>query len=224
MKTVNLLPNWYIAERRARRTFQLQMIGVFAGTAVAAAALVGLRVDVSHLDHESTTLAAQVAARRGVTIELAHNEEQLRKMERQQVACRDVGVPVPMSRVTQQVLNNLTPGTALSDFAIDVHQGLGKAGDSGGADDAKPGQVAQLTIDGIAPDSVRIAQLVGKLSANPLFSEITLNFSRTELIRDYSVKRFEILLQLDLNQLAIPDAADDGATARNTTAGGPNAG
>jgi hypothetical protein len=219
MKTVNLLPDWYLNERRRSRALRTQLMAIGTATVLGAACLAVLQWQTGRMARTAGQLAAEVAAGQSVVAQLAANEEKLHRMEAQQAAFRDVGVPVPMSRVAQQILNNLTPGEALCGFTIDVHSEAQHSG-GGTSGKAKMSDVAHLTIDGIAPDSVRIAQLIGKLSANPLFSEITLNFSRSELLRDYAVKRFEILMQLDMDQLAIPDTAPDVSTAARCHAPG----
>jgi hypothetical protein len=116
-----------------------------------------------------------------------------------------------MSAVIQQIQNDMTAGMALANVAIDVRsqpiKGSGFVGDT--KHPPRYHDVAYLTVVGIAPNDVQIAQFIGKMSANPLFGECALNFTRTDLIGDYIVRRFEIQMQMDLEPLATetPDTA-----------------
>ena len=49
------------------------------------------------------------------------------------------------------------------------------------------------------------ASLVGKISQNRLFSDVSLNYTHTELLADRSIRRFEIQMTMDLDRLAVDD-------------------
>ena len=55
---------------------------------------------------------------------------------------------------------------------------------------------------------------IGKLSTNPLvFRGVSLNYTRTEILRDYGVRRFEIQMQMDLDPLLSAEDPDPPAVA-----------
>ena len=112
-----------------------------------------------------------------------------------------------MSAVIQQILNDMTMGMSLSHVGIEVHaeavKGSGILGDM--LHPPRTHNVAHLVFVGVAPNDVLIAQMVGKISQNPLFSDVSLNYTHTELLVDRSIRRFEIQMSMDLDRLAVDD-------------------
>src|SRR5579862_7325632 len=108
-----------------------------------------------------------------------------------------------MSSVLRQLQNDMTPGMALSRAAVDVRleaiRGSGFVGDP--SNPPKYQNIARLTIAGIGPNDMQISQLMDKLAKNPLFTEVTLNYTKPELLKDYNIRRFEIQLQINLDRL-----------------------
>ena len=180
------------------------------------------------LDAKEPLTVAGVEALVQQTKEIGDPQDQLQKdiaelkrLENMQVAYRELGNTVPMSAVIQQIQNNMTEGMALSHVSVDVHSEALKGSPFVGAKSApRLHEVAHLTVVGIASNDVHIAQLIGKLSGNPLFTDVSLNYTRTEILRDYSVRRFEIQMQMDLDPLAAedPDASPAAPSTQPATA------
>jgi hypothetical protein len=112
----------------------------------------------------------------------------------------------------QQIQNDMAPGMALSRLALDVRseaiKGVGFVGDV--KNPPKYHDVAHLTVVGVAQNDTQIAQMIGKLSANPLFADVSLNYMHKEVLREYQVRRFEIQMTMDLDRLSVesPGAAE----------------
>ena len=108
-----------------------------------------------------------------------------------------------MSAVIQQLQNDMTPGMALSNVLIDVRsepvKGCGFVGDT--RNPPRYHDVAHLTVIGMAPDDRQVAQLIDSVSKNPLFADVTLDFTRTGALHNYPVRKFEIQLAMDLEPL-----------------------
>ncbi len=67
---------------------------------------------------------------------------------------------------------------------------------------------------------MQIAQLIGKVSTNTLFSDVSLNFTRTEILSEHSIRRFEIQMEMELERLATED--QERSPVRAATTGGDN--
>jgi hypothetical protein len=218
MKTVNLLPAWYLVIQRQRRKFQLQISLLLLLCVLMAAWVYVARLQTAQLIRRRDDVTQRAQLVRNLASDLAKSRITLQKYEDLQSAYKELGNTIPMSCVTQQLLNDLTPGMALSRIVIDVQAEPVKSNTpNDGRRVQKFRNVAQITVMGVAPNDVLIAQFIGKLSANILFSDVALSYSRTEILRDCMVRRFEIQLRMDLDRLG--NRPDDPQTAQ---AGGSN--
>ena len=224
MKTVNLLPQWYLDRQRQRRHMNMHLaLMVVVGVVLAGWALTQQR-ELATLKAQRSDLVRQAAGLRDLTPDLQRNDLELKRLHNLQVAARELGNTVPMSAVVQQILNNMTPGMALSHVAIDVHSDPFKMDGRIASDPRHPPRfhdVAHISVSGVAPDPMLIGQLIGRLSTNGLFSDVALNFSRAELLHDYDVRRFDILLNLDLDRVngQMPDETTDAGSGGADHAG-----
>ena len=85
----------------------------------------------------------------------------------------------------------------------DPVKGSGNVGDV--RNPPKYHDVAYLTVEGIAPNDGQITHLIGKLSTNPLFADITLDYIRVGTLNTFLVTRFEIKTKMDLDRLTNED-------------------
>ena len=224
MKTVNFLPDWYRQQQRQGRNLRLHLgVMVLLGTAIAGARFLADE-HVASLAAARTEYAEQANRVGDPTPELEGKRAELKRLENIQLAYRELGNTIPMSSVVQQILNDMTLGMALSRVGIEVHseaiKGSGILGDV--VHPPRTHNVAHVTVVGVAPNDVLIAQLVGKISQNPLFSDISLNYTHTELLVDRSIRRFEIQMTMDLDRLAVDDGSGGGnppQQAQNGTTG-----
>ena len=224
MKTVNFLPDWYRQQQRQGRNVRLHVgVMVLLGTAIAGARFVADE-HVASLAAERTQYVEQANRIGDPTPALEAKRGELKRLENIQLAYRELGNTIPMSAVTQQVLNDMTMGMALSHVGIEVHteaiKGSGILGDV--LHPPRTHNVAHITFVGVAPNDVLIAQLVGKISQNTLFSDVSLNYTHTELLADRSIRRFEIQMSMDLDRLAVddgPGGAKPTQQAENGTTG-----
>ena len=224
MKTVDFLPDWYRQQQRQRRNVRLHVgVMVLLGAAIAGVRLLG-NGHVESLASTKNELMEQVQRMGDPMPELEAKRAELKRLENIQLAYRELGNTIPMSAVVQQILNDMTVGMALSHVGIEVHseaiKGSGILGDV--VHPPRTHNVAHVTFVGVAPNDVLIAQLVGKISQNPLFADISLNYTHTELLADRSIRRFEIQMSMDLDRLAVDDGQGKGnppEQAKNGTTG-----
>jgi len=207
LKNINLLPTWYTQDQHQRKVLRLQFMLLLALGGVMGGWLMYAQRDLITLRQQHDTLAQRASMVGDLNAQLSARRTDLAKLENLQLAYRELGHTVPMSLVVQQLQNDMTTGMALSKITVDVRseaiKGTGNIGDA--KNPAKFREIARLTVVGIAPNDTQIAQLIGKVSQNPLFSEVALNYTRTEILRDYNVRRFEIQMNMDLDRLSIDD-------------------
>jgi hypothetical protein len=208
MKTVNLLPEWYLHQRRQKRRTQMHVVAMLL---IAGALATGNVVCVRHAQEMRDQHAALLAKLEKVPDQDAlvkTRQAELEKLQNIQLAYQELGSPVPMSAVIQQIQNDMNPGMTLSQVAIEVQPEAVKGSGFVGDNKAPPKfhDVARLTVVGVSPNDEQVVHLIQKLSGNPLFGEVSLNYTRNETVRDYSVRRFEIHMQMDVEQLGTEDS------------------
>ena len=213
MKPVNLLPDWYLQERKQSRSLRVHFgLMVLLGAAMLGWHFLGAgRITAERQVRDQ--LANRAALVGNLSADIGKTDAELRRLKNLQLAYRELGSTIPMSALVQQIQNDMTRGMALSRFSVDVRpepiKGASFIGEAKGP--PKYHDVAHLTIVGVAPNDVQIAQLIGKVSSNPLFADVSLNYTRTEILRESSVRRFEIQMTMDLDRLPSEDPADRAA-------------
>jgi hypothetical protein len=169
--------------------------------------LAGANAFATHYVSDLTGRKAALNTRLGETVDpepqLRTRRAELEHLQNVQLAYQELGSPIPMSAVIQQIQNDMTQGMALSNVSVEVQpeavKGSGFVGDP--KNPPKLHDVARLAVVGISPNDAQIAQLIDKLTANPLFTGVSLNYTRTENVREYAVRRFEIRMEMDVEQL-----------------------
>jgi hypothetical protein len=203
MKNVNLLPAWYLQQRRRQRNLKLHVfvMMLIGGVMVGLSLLGGERVAKLNRQHEQ--IALRLDSTPNPEAQLRKVKVDLQRLQDLQKARQELGNTVPMSSVIQQLQNAMTPGMALSNIAIDVQpqpiKGSGVVGDQ--RNPPRYHEVAHLTLTGVAVEDRNIASLFKELTNNRLFSDVTLNYNRTGALRGYPVRKFEIQLSMDLEKL-----------------------
>jgi hypothetical protein len=225
MKTVNLLPDWYLLQQQQKRNLRLH-IAVMVGLGLCAFGFTFVaRQRIATLSAERSALAAKANEVGDPDPKLQIQQTELKRLNNLELAYRELGNTIPMSAVIQQIQNDMTPGMALSRVMIDVHaepvKGSGFVGDT--KHPPRNHDVAHIGVVGVAPNDVQIAQLIGKISTNPLFTDVSLNYTHTELLNERSIRRFEIQMEMDLERLVTQDE-DAGKLRAQNTGGADHAG
>jgi len=207
MKTINLLPAWYLQQQRHKKSLRLQGGAmILLGAVMFGAALLGRR-HLAGLETQSAQLAARLGEIDDPGPELQRQQANLRRLEELKLAHRELGKPIPYSKVIQQVQNAMTAGMALSNVGIDVHsdpvKGSGFVGDP--HNPPRYHDMARISIVGIAPQNEQISHFLGKVSGNPLFTDVTLDYTRAGTLEGFSVLKFEIQMSMDLERLTAQD-------------------
>lgn len=202
MKRVNLLPAWYIRQQHERSRLRVRFTLLVCGMLTLVAWIGFQKSHMASLERRQAMLLAQLNELHHVDADLAAAKSELNKAEVLRAAYHELGPTVPMSALLQQVQNDLEPGMMLSRVSIDVRdESPRQVGPVDVKSRPKPRPIARVTAVGFAPNDVLIANVIGRYSANPLLSEVTLNYSRPEVVQDYAVRRFEIQMVIDLSRL-----------------------
>jgi hypothetical protein len=211
MKTVNLLPGWYRLQQRRQKNIRVHIgVMLLLGVAMSGTVVLGLE-HRSNLYRQRNAIAATLQTIGNPEPELRRLKTDLKRLVDLRFARAELGNTIPMSAVIQQLQNDMTPGMALSSVSVEVRsepvKGSGFVGDV--HNPPRYHDVAHLNITGIAPNDMQIAQLIDKISRNPLFSDVTLDYTRTGELQRFPVRKFEIQIGMDLERLTseAPDTA-----------------
>jgi hypothetical protein len=212
-KTVNLLPAWYrreLLQRKRLRTYLGAML------VLGAALVVTAQVSKAHLAKvraEHATLAGRASVVKDVTPEIEEIRGELERLGERQRACRELGPTVPVSKLAQQIFNNMSEGMSLSRLSVEVRneavKGTGNVGDK--QNPPRYHDVAHLVVVGVAPVDAPVNAMFARLSDNVLFSDVSMTYLRREILKDYEVRRFELQMTVDLDRLSIetPESAEE---------------
>ena len=180
------------------------------GVAMSGAVVLGLQ-HRARLYRQRDVLATALQTVGDPEPELRSIKADLKRLVDLRFARAELGNTIPMSAVIQQLQNDMTPGMALSNVVVEVRsepvKGSGFVGDV--HNPPRYRDVAHLNVMGIAPNDVQIAQLIDKVSRNPLFSDVTLDYTQTGELQHFPVRKFDIQISMDLERLTseAPDSA-----------------
>ncbi len=213
MKNVNLLPGWYLQQRRQQRNLKLHVVAMMLiGGVMVGLSLLG-RQRLASLNSQHQAVATELSLTPDPEANLRTVKASLQHLQDRREARQELGNTVPMSSVIQQLQNAMTPGMALSNLAIDVQpqpvKGSGVVGDQ--RNPPRYHEVAHLTVGGVARDDRQIAQLFKDLTNNHLFTDVMLDYNRPGALQGYSVRKFEIQLSMDLEKLITQTPETSGA-------------
>ncbi len=208
MKNVNLVPQWYQRQQRRKRNLRIHVGLMLAVGGLMLGARFVAQQRITSIDHTRDSLRQTLSSLPNPSRELQAKQADLKRLEDLRLARRELGNTIPMSAVIQQLQNDLTPGMALSNVLIDVRsepiKGSGFVGDT--KNPPRYHDVAHLTVVGLSPDNRQVDQFIDSASKNPLFSDITQDYTRTGGLHNYPVRKFEIQLAMDLEPLTAQTA------------------
>jgi len=200
--SIDLLPDQIRARGQA---------GVVAGWYVGAimAVVVLLAVSATHarfrLSHargqlyEAEQRASPVIAgethARALWVQLRERRQFIERYER-------TALPLEMSQVLATVVNDLPVNVTLD--RIDLVAGVrhtGRSARSRGADDEAGPRPRVLTgeIRGFAATDADIAEIVARMESRALYEHVSLDFSRTRVVRERGAREFRISFLIDLD-------------------------
>ena len=115
-----------------------------------------------------------------------------------------VAPPLDVSAITATIINELPDSVSLDRIDIDLgaHQPV-RTSRSRGKSDKIENAPRALTceIAGFAQSDEQVAQIVDRLSAQPPFEKVSLDFSRTRTVREKTAREFRLSCRVDLEAL-----------------------
>jgi hypothetical protein len=210
MKTVNLLPGWYLQHHRQSRNLKLHVMAMLVLAGVMFGAWTAGQKNVQVQNQKRDVLEARLAGIPDPQGLLRESQAKLQYLENRKKACSELGKTIPMSCVLQQLQNDMSKGMALSRVYVEIRPDAVKGSGLVGNENNPPKyhDVAYMSVEGVAPNDVQITQFWQRLSLNPLFSDVNLDYTRSGTIQSYMVRKFELKLKMDLERLTTenPDA------------------
>ncbi|HEY4329706.1 MAG TPA: hypothetical protein VGN88_08210, partial [Phycisphaerae bacterium] len=120
MRTVNLLPGWYLQQQRRQRNIRLHIGAmILIGAGIFGATILSQQ-QLGKLGRQRNGLADSLRQVGDPDGELRKLKTKLQGLEDLRSARQELGNTIPMSAVIQQLQNDMTPGVALSNVSIDV--------------------------------------------------------------------------------------------------------
>lgn len=222
MKTINLLPGWYLQQHRQKRRLRLHALAMIAlaGAFFGAWSLGQKNLALQYQRRDALT--AQLAAITDPQPALRQQQARLQYLENRKRACSELGKTIPMSCLIQQLQNHMTAGMALSRVYVEIRpdpvKGSGVVGDA--HNPPRYHDVAYMSVEGIAPNDVQITQFWEALSSNPLFADVNLDYTRSGTLQAYMVRKFELKMKMDLERLTTENPDGDAARKHALADGG----
>lgn len=219
---IDLMPSATRARAESRmRTGRIIAIGL---AVVAVLVLVTTHAHMQ-LDRARDALATtEERANSALATEARANElrAQIAELETMIGRYERIAMPFDVSSLMSSLVNELPSGVTFD--RVDLHAGAKRAvrtARSRGTEDDEeaPPRVMTVELAGFAPDDRSIAEYVTRLETHPLFEKVSLDFSRTRVIRERTAREFRLSLVVDLERRydVAPTAA---ATATTEEEGG----
>lgn len=200
MNQVNFLPAKFRQReaRRQQRAKHWSLVGVLVF-----ASLAGWVIQSQH----TTALAAQAqAVQRQVDslhnkqLEVNRLDKQRRQLMQRVALQRKLGMAVRESQIITTLSRHMPANIGLNDISM-TYQGSA-SGQRGGANRSHHSGQSVLSIDiqGMAPNDIAIANLVSSLAQDPLFSKVTMRFSRPAAQGHVLGREFGLTMSVNLSR------------------------
>lgn len=184
--------------RRHRRTRYVSLLAalalaVLAGWAVLAQQTSSLAAKAQAIEHQLKSLRAK-------QLEVNRLAAQRRQLIAQVKRQHQLGMAVRDAQIITALANHMPATISLTDVSMRYHTGAAAANGSHhpGQRGVKP--TLAINIQGIAPDDMTVADFVSTLTRDPLFSKVTMRFSRPTTRGSVLGREFELTMSVDLTR------------------------
>lgn len=218
MSEINFIPESFI-RARARARMMLRSALLLACVAAAMGIWFVLFNSQSHaeLDDYLANLDAQI-----VTIMEQNREQSTRRMEHRRLSDEielraRLRTPLPMTYVLRAIVETM-PGSvglrSVSIFGDPVSSPAQTRRKRASKSLPRPLPPLRVLIEGLAPDDVTIAKIVGGLDKRPAFERVELGFSRPVEGGDLVAREFQITARIPLDRTYVLEHEGGAADAR----------
>lgn len=197
MNQVNFLPESYLRERRRQHRVMRETMLI---------AVVGLLVIVWYLGTQTrvVTLENLVSARQQEIESIASQQTEMVKLDKQRQVLmhqlqleRELSQPINHTAVVATLAHIMPASMALTDMAIQTPAPV-PLGRSGRTTLYSSIPVMHVSMVGLAPRDMDIADFMGKLTDHPLFINVKMVFSRSLELTDEYVMAREFRVEMDI--------------------------
>lgn len=213
MNEINFLPeSFYRARARRQRVWRhalmlaLVAAGLVGWGVMGDRSLAGLREHASQIEIEGNAAREQVK-------EVVRLQGEFQKLTRTLTVQRDVALPVSCSTLMATITHLMPKDVVLSDLNMDAGKPTppqrepeadkkGKKSAKKGAAPVAPPKtnVMRIELKGLSPDDARIADLVGRLTDCPAFTNVKLEYARAAEIEGMTGRQFRVSLAVRLDR------------------------
>ncbi len=212
MNEINFLPQSYLRQRARRRRSLLQ------SAAMALAVLTGLAFwgqqvkQTGDLRAGVEAIEAEARAVKREQTESARLIGEYKALLHQTRVQRELAQPVTQTQVLAVLGQVLPRGVSLARVDLSAVRPTPAAIDAatkpkakskkskGARDEPRQPQYLNVTVEGLAPDDLTVANVIGLLSEHGLFSEVRLKHSRGVVARGVALRGFEMTMRVDLER------------------------
>jgi len=226
VKTIDFLPESYRKQRARRRRVIREAVLVVMITAVLGGYGVVLRAQGAALAARASDTEAQVVAAKHAQAEaqkLAAVHAEL--VDRRRVQ-RELAPPVPHTRLLAELGRHLPDGIAVRELNLTTRRPeprpqLTAEAPRGRRSPARAGEQQDRVIiemEALAPGGDQVADLVARLTGDPLFSDVRMRYSRQVVHEGVLAQLFKLDMHVELNRAFI---VRDGEAGDGVDAVGP---
>ena len=207
---MSFLPEDYVERRIEQRTnFICLTLFVVVLGGVVAAWMVTARHEIELRDQRQQVNVSYTEAARRLE-QLQQLEDRRSQMLRKAQVSASLIEPVPRTFLLADLINRMPPTMSLFEWDIHTKQAAApvlartsksalsnKSDSKKKADEpAPPRYIVTVTMTGVAPTDVQVAQYMAQLSRSPLLEDVNLVFSEEAKIEDQTMRRFRIDMSL----------------------------
>lgn len=199
MNEINFLPLDYLSQRRRRgqRCRQGILVGLLALTMGGWALLAHgqiMALETRTREARTRTLMLQMQAR-----QLQSMQQELNDLHRRLTLRRELAAPISLTQAVAQIVRHIPEKTSLSHLSLVDPSPMVKS-----KNDAPPQPSAALSLHigmtGLAESNRQVADLVARLSCDPLFTQVKLFYSRPVNHAAGFGREYRIEMEIPLNR------------------------
>jgi len=218
VRDLDFIPPWYrdLLRRKRSATGYLLIVGLMTMLVIGGA--VRRHGELRAAEAALSTTDAQLAATRGDLQKLEALRQLRDQWRRQEQVLTSTGVNVEASRLLAALSKVVPPDTALTGISFTVTESEldpapATAPSTVGAADtavgrATPKRRLNVSLRGIAPGELAVANVLAGISKQPLFRHVNLTYAKDRQEQDATVREFEVSFVINLDPEAAADDRD----------------
>lgn len=207
MSDVDFLPNWYRDLLKRRRQSLLNLAALALLVAVLATAAVFKTEQVTLEEHRVAAVQSELEGARQELQKLSALTQLRDQWRRQDSVLSSTGVNVEASRLLAALEQVVPADTALTDLTFTLEDRTAQvepevegqqpaptiAADAPGA-----GRRLKVSLRGLAPGELAVANLLSAISKTSLFTQVNLNYAKDHEEAGETVRQFEVTFVINL--------------------------